>query len=190
MSDSQRPRGLQPTRPLCTWDFPGKSTGVEKKPNTFTLEVIACVSLHTSHIISYLSLLTHILPQGRLIFSLVSSFANHYIVSTISLFLFIYFHPAFQHKQKYVSYVNILLKYHRVILLLIQKFYPSNRASLVAQTAKNLPVMQEIRVRSLGWEDPPEKGLATHSSILAWRIPWTEEAGELQSRQSQRIGHD
>ena len=56
--------------------------------------------------------------------------------------------------------------------------------------AKNLPVMWEIRVRSLGWEDPLEKGLATHSSILAWRIPWTEEAGELQSMWSQRIGHD
>ena len=166
MSDSQQPHGLQPTRPLCPWDFPGKSTGVEKKPNTFSLEVIACVSLiHTSHIISSLSLLTNFLPQGRLIFSLFPSFANHYIVSTISLFLFIYFHPAFQHKQKYVSYVNILLKYHCVILLLIQKFYPSNRASLVAQTAKNLPVMQEIQVRSLGWEVPLEKGLATHSSF-------------------------
>ena len=48
-------------------------------------------------------------------------------------------------------------------------------ASLVAQTVKNLPVMQETWARSLGWEDPLEKGTATHSSILAWRIPWTEE---------------
>ena len=54
-------------------------------------------------------------------------------------------------------------------------------ASLVAQTAKRLPVMQEIRVRSLGREDPLEKGMATHSSILAQRIPWTEEPGGLQS---------
>ena len=50
-------------------------------------------------------------------------------------------------------------------------------ASLVAQTVKNLPAMQETRVRSLGQEDPPEKEMATHSSILAWRIPWTEEPG-------------
>ena len=51
-------------------------------------------------------------------------------------------------------------------------------ASLLAQTVKNLPAMQETRVRSLGQEDPPEKEMATHSGILAWRIPWTEEPGE------------
>jgi len=55
---------------------------------------------------------------------------------------------------------------------------------------KNLPAMREIQVRSLGWEDPLEEGIATHSSILAWRIPWTEEPGELQSMGSQRVGHD
>ena len=64
------------------------------------------------------------------------------------------------------------------------------RASLVAQTVKNLPAMQETPVQSLGWEDPLEKGMATHSSILAWRIPWTEEAGGLQSIGLQRVGHD
>ena len=53
--------------------------------------------------------------------------------------------------------------------------------SLMAQTVKNLPAMQETPVRSLGREDPLEKGMATHSSILAWRIPWTEEPGGLQS---------
>ena len=63
-------------------------------------------------------------------------------------------------------------------------------ASLVAQTVKNLPAMQEIQVRSLGWEDPLEKGMATHSSILAWEIPWTEEPGELQSMGLQRVGHN
>ena len=52
-------------------------------------------------------------------------------------------------------------------------------ASLVAQMAKNLPAMQETRVQSLGWEDPLEKVMVTHSSILAWRLPWTEELGEL-----------
>ena len=52
-------------------------------------------------------------------------------------------------------------------------------ASLVAQMVKNLSAMQETLVQSLGWEDPLEKGMATHSSILAWRIPWTEEPGKL-----------
>ena len=63
-------------------------------------------------------------------------------------------------------------------------------ASLVAQTEKNLLAMQETWVRSLGWEDPIEKGIATHSSIPAWRIQWTEEPGGLQSMGSQRVGHD
>ena len=64
------------------------------------------------------------------------------------------------------------------------------KASLVAQTVKRLPVMWETQVRSLGWEDPLEKEMATHSSILAWRIPWIEEPGRLQSTGSQRVGHD
>ena len=51
----------------------------------------------------------------------------------------------------------------------------------MAQLVKNLPAMQEIQVQSLGWEDPLEKGMATHSNILAWEIPWTEEPGRLQS---------
>ena len=55
---------------------------------------------------------------------------------------------------------------------------------------KNLPAIQETQVQSLGWEDPLEKGIAIHSSILAWRIPWTEEPGGLQSMGSQRVGHD
>ena len=60
----------------------------------------------------------------------------------------------------------------------------------MAQTVKNLPSMWETQVRSLGWEDPLEKGMATHSSVLAWRIPWTEEHGGLQSMESQRVGHN
>ena len=55
---------------------------------------------------------------------------------------------------------------------------------------KNLPVMQETWVRSLGWEDPLQKEVATYSSILAWRIPWTEEPGRLQFVALQRVGHD
>ena len=60
----------------------------------------------------------------------------------------------------------------------------------MAQTVKNLPAMRETQVQSLGWEDALEKGKAIHSSILAWRIPWTEEPGGPQSMGSHRVGHD
>ena len=68
--------------------------------------------------------------------------------------------------------------------------FPTRRASLVAQTVKNLPAVLETRVWSLGKDDPLEKDVATHSCILAWEIPWTEESGGLQSMGSQRVGHD
>ena len=61
---------------------------------------------------------------------------------------------------------------------------------MVAQTVKRLPKMWETQVQSLGWEDLLEKEMATHSSILAWKIPWTEEPGRLQSMGWQRVGHD
>ena len=64
------------------------------------------------------------------------------------------------------------------------------RASLVAQMIKNAPTVQETWARSLDQEDPLEKGRATHSTILTWRIPWTEEPGGLQSRGSHRVEHD
>ena len=63
-------------------------------------------------------------------------------------------------------------------------------ASLVAQMVKNVPEMQKTQVQSLKGEDPLGKGMATHSSILAWRIPWTEEPGMLQFIGLQRVGHD
>ena len=62
-------------------------------------------------------------------------------------------------------------------------------ASLVAQRLKRLPTMRETWVRSLGWADTLEKEMATHSNILAWRIPWTEEPGGLQSMGLQRVRH-
>ena len=74
------------------------------------------------------------------------------------------------------------------ILLKLQ--FHSKRASLVAQLVKNPPAVQETWVQSLGWEDPLEKGIATYSSNLAWRISWTEESGGLQYMGSQRVGHD
>ena len=68
---------------------------------------------------------------------------------------------------------------HQVTLVLL--FLYSDGASLVAQMVKNLPAMQETRIQSLSWEDPLEKGMAVHSSILAWRIPWTEEPDRIES---------
>ena len=70
------------------------------------------------------------------------------------------------------------------IMLIIQtKDFPG-------ETVKHLPTMQETRVQSLGWEDSLEKEMTTHSSTLAWKIPWTEEPGRPQSMWSQRVGHD
>ena len=78
--------------------------------------------------------------------------------------------------------------HHRLELKILHYCTPS--ASLVAQSVKNLPAVQETQVQTLGWEDPLEKEMATHSSILAWKISWTEEPGGLQSMGLQRVGHD
>ena len=67
---------------------------------------------------------------------------------------------------------------------------PSSWTSLVAQMVKRLSTMRETWVRALGWEDPLEKEMAIHSSTVAWKIPWTEEPGTLQSMGLQRVGHD
>ena len=88
-----------------------------------------------------------------------------------------------------LSVLSILLPLH-----LMQELYGSfiirfwgDQASMVAQIVKNLPTMQETWGGSLGWEDPLEKGMATHCNILTWRISWTEEPGRLQFMESQRI---
>ena len=67
---------------------------------------------------------------------------------------------------------------------------PRTWASLVAQTVTNLPAMRETQAQLLGWEDPLEKGIATHSNILAWKTLWTGEPGKLQAMGLQRAGHD
>ena len=72
----------------------------------------------------------------------------------------------------------------------IYHFHPVSWASLVAQTVKTLPTMWETWVHFLSWEDPLEEGMATHSSILAWRFPWTEKPGGLESMESQRVRLD
>ena len=76
------------------------------------------------------------------------------------------------------------------IFFALKYIFASNRSSLVAQTVKYLPTMQETQVQSLGPEDLLEKEMATHSSILAWKIPWMEEPGRLQPMGSQRVRHD
>ena len=76
------------------------------------------------------------------------------------------------------------------IIIIIMPIYRVIGGSLIALLVKNLPAMQETRVQFLGWEDPLEKEMATHSSILAWRIPQTEEPGRLQSMGSQESEHN
>ena len=83
---------------------------------------------------------------------------------------------------------SIFLKYFQFLFLL--KLSSNKIASLVAQRLKHLPLMRETWVQSLGQEDPLEKEMATHSSTLAWKIPWMEEPGRLQSMGLQRVGHD
>ena len=98
----------------------------------------------------------------------------------------------------FLNFIEVQLIYNIVLIYAVQQsgsvlyicIFIYIKASLVAQLVKNSPAMQETWVRSLDWEDPPEKGMATHSSILAWRIPWTEEPGSLQSMGSQRVGHN
>ena len=82
----------------------------------------------------------------------------------------------------------INIKYHKIVKKLAFKLLNTN--SLVAQMVKNLPAKRETQVQSLGWEVSLEKEMATHSSILAWRIPWMEEPGRLQSMGLQRVGHN
>ena len=86
-------------------------------------------------------------------------------------------------------YVYIYIYTYSCIYIYIH-IYTYIWASLVAQIVKNLPAMQETQVPSLGQEDPLEERMATHSSFLAWRIPWTEEPSGLQSMWSQRVRHD
>ena len=84
-----------------------------------------------------------------------------------------------------VSPIFLMIHYvQNILCTAMQLLFP------VAQTVKNLPVMQETRVRSMDWEVPMEKRMAIHSNILAWRIPWTEKHGGLQSVGWQRVGHD
>ena len=93
---------------------------------------------------------------------------------------------ALPQKQQAHKIINNLEIYFNTTWFPLHKTW----AFLVAQMVKNLPAMQETQVQSLGWEDPLEKRMAIHGSILAWRIPRTEEPSGLQSMGSKRVGHD
>ena len=90
--------------------------------------------------------------------------------------------------QGIIPHIKVRCTFSIVMSLAFKVKY--NDSSLVAQRLKHLPVMQETWVRFLGREDPLEKEMATHSSILAWRTPWTQEPGGLQSTGLQRFGHN
>ena len=119
------------------------------------------------------------------------------ISKPLSVLQFLFLSPLLQFSDNWQSYA---LRYFRrmfmakfatgVLCPSIPQVHSLYRTSLVAQLVNNLPAMQETWIRSLGQEDPLEKEMATHSSILAWRIPWTEEPGGLLSIGSHRVGHD
>ena len=90
----------------------------------------------------------------------------------------------------FIYFAFILFKIYLLIYFWLCWVFVTAWASLVAQMVKHPPAKQKTRVWSLGWEDPVEKEMVTHSSILAWKIPWTEEPGRLQSMGSQRVGHN
>ena len=93
--------------------------------------------------------------------------------------------------KDFCGYIHVLLYRFFFLVMSFLGFWGFFlRASLLAQSIKNLPAVQETWVRSLGWEGPLETEMATHSSILAWKISWTQEPGGLQSMGSQRVGHD
>ena len=115
------------------------------------------------------------------------SVAAENIVLRLSL---IFLLPPFFSPNLFSSSLFFFFKFVCNKKILIYRHYHYFGASLVAQMVKNLPAMWETQVWSLDWEDPQEKGMVIHSSILAWRIPWAEEPGVLWSVGSQRVGHD
>ena len=104
------------------------------------------------------------------------------------LYIYIYMHYIYDIYMHYIYdiYIYALYLWHIYMHCIVSMTW----VSLAAQAVKNLPAMWETQVWSLGWENPLEKGMALHSSTPAWRIPWTEKPGGLQSMGSQRVGHD
>ena len=108
----------------------------------------------------------------------------------MSLFELIFLHKILLHNIERVFFFSLFQLFVYIHTHIFDYTHTYIWASLVAQTVKNLPAMWQTRVQSTGQEDPLEKEMATHSSILAWRIPWTEEPGWIQSMGLQRVRHD
>ena len=132
---------------------------------------------HASSITCYCYIIFH---KENIAYVCVCVYSSHQQILSLCFCSFSFLPPLFVMNKSMIIYFTLCL----VIL-----YYP-DWASLVAQTVKRLPVMQETQVLSLGWEDPLEKEMATHSSILAWRTLWIEEPSRLQSTGSQRVRHD
>ena len=195
MSDSVRPHRRQPTRLPRPWDSPGKNTGVgchfllqcmkvksesEVAHSCPTLSNLVDCSLPGSSAHGIFQ--ARVLEWGAIAFSKDPS-ENHQFSSS----------PQKGNGGKSSKTGSSLngnqIRGHTLIFLL--QFHDSSpRTSLVAQTVKRLPTMRETQVQSLGQEDPLQKGMATHSSTLAWKIPWVEEPGRLQSMGLQTVGYD
>ena len=183
MSKSLWLHGLWPLRLLHSWYFLGKNTGMGFH---FLLQGIFLTQGLNPHLLHCQADSFPLSHQGSPIMAfglpiLREENSSSTFTEIFSAQIFSYVKVAFK----------MLLRWllgHWPILLI--GTYQSYWASLVAQRVKHLPTMWETWVQSLGQEDPLEKGIATHSSILAWRIPWSEEPGRLQSMGSQRVGHD
>ena len=116
---------------------------------------------------------------------------NMIISRSINVVVFVFLFYLFLGGIQFNQFPPLGVKYYTLTWYIDAYVYTHiTWASPVAQTIKNLPTMQETWVKPLGWEDPLEKDTATHSSILVWGIPWTEEPGGLQSAGSERVKHD
>ena len=175
MSDSVRPHRWQPTRTSRPWDSPGKNTGVGCH---FLLQ---CMKVKSESEVAQscptLSDPMDYSPPGSSVHGIFQARVLEWGAIAFSLLEL--------HTFKFNCLPNNSLPHGYPIKLSKAKI-----GLPLAQMVKNLPATQETLVRSLGWEDPLERGMAIHSRTLAWRIPWTEKPGRLQSMGLQRVGHD
>ena len=194
-----RPHRRQPTRLPRPWDSPGKNTGVSchfllqcTRVKNASEVAQSCSTLRDPMVCSLPGSSTHGAFQARVLewgplpspMMLLRNMEKIFLsLNRVVLWISLSAHPDSFSRPLYAASLLRGTYYapeHHELNSSLHKLpwiIMSNWASLVAQMVKNLPTMQKTWVRSLGWEDPLEEGMATHSSILAWRIPWTEEPG-------------